>query len=122
MEPAAGGPSLACDDQRAYAVDHLGTDGAVLVMDETGFVKKGHASAGVQRQYTGTVGRIENSQVGVFLAYATERGRASIDRRLYLPEHSWSNDPERRLATARRARATTTGPGSTSALAATAIC
>ncbi|MER6625990.1 IS701 family transposase [Streptomyces sp. NPDC000931] len=84
------------DDLRAYAADHLGTDGAVLIVDETGFVKKGHASAGVQRQYTGTAGRIENSQVGVFLALATERGRALIDRRLYLPEHSWSNDPERR--------------------------
>lgn len=84
------------DDLRACVVDHLGTDGAVPIVDETGFVKKGHASAGVQRQYTGTAGRIENSQVGVFLAYATERGRALIDRRLYLPEHSWPNDPERR--------------------------
>jgi SRSO17 transposase len=56
-------------------------------------VKKGSMSAGVRHQYTGTVGRIENSQVGVFLAYATERGRALIDRRLYLPEHSWCSDP-----------------------------
>ncbi|MFE1409007.1 IS701 family transposase [Streptomyces sp. NPDC058770] len=86
------------DDVRSYAVEHLGTDGAVLIVDETGFVKKGHASAGVQRQYTGTAGRIENSQVGVFLAYATSRGRALIDRRLYLPEHSWCSDPERRRA------------------------
>ncbi len=84
------------DDLRAYAVDHLGADGAVLIVDETGFVKKGHASAGVQRQYTGTAGRIENFQVGVFLAYATERGRALIDRRLYLPEQSWCTDPGRR--------------------------
>lgn len=67
-------------------------------MDETGFVKKGRSSAGVQRQYTGTAGRIENSQVGVFLALATSRGRALIDRRLYLPEHSWCDDPERRNA------------------------
>jgi SRSO17 transposase len=67
-------------------------------VDETGFVKKGHASAGVQRQYTGTAGRIENSQVGVFLAYATERGRALIDWRLYLPEHSWCSDHGRRRA------------------------
>ncbi|MET8014876.1 IS701 family transposase, partial [Streptomyces sp. NPDC005271] len=86
------------DDVRAYAVEHLGTDGAVLIVDETGFVKKGRASAGVQRQYTGTAGRIENSQVGVFLAYATNRGRALIDRRLYLPGQSWCSDPERRQA------------------------
>ncbi|WP_420719399.1 IS701 family transposase [Streptomyces sp. RTd22] len=86
------------DDIRAYAAEHLGADGAVLVVDETGFVKKGHTSAGVQRQYTGTAGRIENAQVGVFLALATSRGRALIDRRLYLPEHSWCSDPERRLA------------------------
>ncbi|MER7826973.1 IS701 family transposase [Streptomyces sp. NPDC096097] len=86
------------DDIRAYAVEHLGTDGGVLIVDETGFVKKGRASAGVQRQYTGTAGRVENSQVGVFLAYATSRGRALIDRRLYLPEQSWCADPERRDA------------------------
>ncbi|MFJ1548080.1 IS701 family transposase [Streptomyces sp. NPDC088246] len=86
------------DDVRAYAAEHLGADGAVLVVDETGFLKKGRASAGVQRQYTGTAGRIENSQVGVFLALATSRGRALIDRRLYLPEHSWCSDPERRHA------------------------
>ncbi|MBT2443421.1 IS701 family transposase [Streptomyces sp. ISL-36] len=86
------------DDLRAYAVEHLGTDGGVLIVDETGFVKKGRASAGVQRQYTGTAGRIENSQVGVFLAYATSQGRALIDRRLYLPEHSWCGDLERRRA------------------------
>ncbi|GAA3311785.1 hypothetical protein GCM10020295_82260 [Streptomyces cinereospinus] len=86
------------DDLRAYAAEHLGADGGVLVVDETGFLKKGQCSAGVQRQYTGTAGRIENAQVGVFLALATERGRALIDRRLYLPEHSWSGDPERRTA------------------------
>ncbi|WP_374112396.1 transposase [Streptomyces sp. CC210A] len=57
------------DDLRAYAVDHLGTDGGVLIVDETGFVKKGRASAGAQRQYTGTTGRLANSQVSVFLAY-----------------------------------------------------
>ncbi|MDQ1005719.1 SRSO17 transposase [Streptomyces sp. V4I23] len=86
------------DDLRAYVADHLGTDDAVLIVDETGFVKKGRASAGVQRQYTGTAGRIENSRVGVFLAYATSRGRALIDRRLYLPEHSWCTNPDRRHA------------------------
>ncbi len=85
------------DDIRTYAVEHLGDDG-VLIVDETGFLKKCRASAGVQRQYTGTAGRIENSQVGVFLAYATRRGRALIDRRLYLPEQSWCTDPERRQA------------------------
>nr|WP_211128009.1 IS701 family transposase [Streptomyces yatensis] len=86
------------DDIRAYAVEHLGAEGAVLIVDETGFVKKGRASAGVRRQYTGTAGRIENSQVGVFLADATSQGRALIDRRLYLPEQSWCTDPERRRA------------------------
>ncbi|GAA4699696.1 hypothetical protein GCM10023324_63240 [Streptomyces youssoufiensis] len=86
------------DDLRAYAAEHLGTDGSVLVVDETGFLKKGRLSAGAQRQYTGTAGRIEDAQVGVFLALATSRGRALIDRRLYLPERSWSAEPERRNA------------------------
>ena len=83
------------DDVRSYVLEHLGGDG-VLIVDETGFLKKGDRSAGVQRQYTGTAGRIENAQVGVFLAYASERGRALIDRRLYLPEHTWCEDSERR--------------------------
>lgn len=82
------------DDVRGYVIEHLGQDG-VLIVDETGFLKKGSGSAGVQRQYTGTAGRIENSQIGVFLAYATPRGRALLDRRLYLPEHSWLADPGR---------------------------
>ncbi|WP_435887063.1 IS701 family transposase [Streptomyces albidoflavus] len=82
------------DDVRHYVHEHLGGDG-VLIVDETGFLKKGCRSAGVQRQYTGTAGRIENSQVGVFLAYATPRGRALIDRRLYLPEQSWLADQRR---------------------------
>lgn len=82
------------DDLRGYVTEQLGCDG-VLIVDETGFLKKGGGSAGVQRQYTGTAGRIENSQVGVFLAYATARGRALLDRRLYLPEHSWLADPAR---------------------------
>ncbi|MFI5886467.1 IS701 family transposase [Streptomyces sp. NPDC051554] len=86
------------DEVRAYAAEHLSAEDGVLIVDETGFLKKGQSSAGVQRQYTGTAGRIENAQVGVFLALATSRGRALIDRRLYLPEHSWSNDPERRTA------------------------
>lgn len=76
------------DEVRAYTVGHLGSDSGVLIVDETGFMRKHRSSAGVQRQHTGTAGRIENNQVGVFLAYATGRGRALIDRRLYLSEHS----------------------------------
>ena len=79
------------DDLRAYVVEHLGDPGAVLVLDETGFVKKGTKSAGVQRQYSGTAGRVENCQVGVFLGYASRHGRALIDRALYLPE-GWAGD------------------------------
>lgn len=86
------------DDLRDLVVEHLGDPGGVLVVDETGFLKKGAYSAGVQRQYSGTAGRIENCQVGVFLAYASARGRALIDRRLYLPEHGWCDDPGRREA------------------------
>ena len=79
------------DDRRAYVAEHLGDPNAVLVLDETGFLKKGLKSAGVQRQYTGTAGRIENAQVGVFLGYAGCHGHALIDRALYLPK-SWSED------------------------------
>ena len=82
------------DDVRDLVVEHLGTPGAVLVVDETGFLKKGGHSIGVQRQYTGTAGRIENAQVAVFLAYACPAGRALIDRRVYLPA-SWTEHPER---------------------------
>src|SRR6266567_1736347 len=80
------------DDVRDYVVDELGDPGAVLILDDTGDLKKGSASVGVQRQYSGTAGRIENSQVGVFLSYASPRGRALIDRRVYLPK-SWTGDP-----------------------------
>jgi SRSO17 transposase len=83
------------DDLRAYVVGHLGDPGAVLVLDETGFVKKGEKSAGVQRQYSGTAGRVENCQVGVFLGYAGRKGHALIDRALYLPE-GWAGDAGRR--------------------------
>ena len=79
------------DDVRSYVVEHLGDPDAVLVLDETGFVKKGTRSAGVARQYTGTAGRIENAQVGVFLAYASRAGVALIDRDLYLPK-VWTHD------------------------------
>jgi SRSO17 transposase len=83
------------DDLRAYVVEHLGDPEAVLVLDETGFVKKGEKSAGVQRQYSGTAGRVENCQVGVFLGYASRHGHALIDRALYLPE-GWAGDEDRR--------------------------
>src|SRR5918997_1768983 len=83
------------DDLRAYVVEHLGDARAVLVVDETGFLKKGTKSVGVQRQYRGTAGRRENSQVGVFLVYAAPRGRAFLDRALYLPQ-SWVDDGPRR--------------------------
>jgi SRSO17 transposase len=84
------------NDLRARVVDQLGHRDSILVPDETGFIKKGVHSAGVQRQYSGTAGRIENSQIAVFVAYVTPRGRALIDRRLYLPETTWCHDPDRR--------------------------
>jgi SRSO17 transposase len=83
------------DDLQAYVVEHLGDPEAVLVLDETGFVKKGDKSVGIKRQYSGTAGRIENSQIGVFLAYASRHGHALIDRALYLPD-TWAFDAERR--------------------------
>ena len=82
------------DDLRDYVVDAFGDPGAVLVLDETGDVKKGVHSVGVQRQYTGTAGRIENAQVAVYLTYAAPRGHALIDRALYLPK-SWTEDQDR---------------------------
>lgn len=82
------------DDIRDFVVEHLGNEDAVLVVDETGDLKKGTASVGVQRQYTGTAGRIENSQVAVYLVYASAAGHAAIDRRLYIPR-SWTQDPQR---------------------------
>nr|WP_157744582.1 IS701 family transposase [Micromonospora viridifaciens] len=86
------------DDVRSWLVEQLGHPDAVLATDETGFLKKGVCSVGVQRQYTGTAGRVENSQVGVFLAYVSPLGRALIDRRLYLPEATWCEQPERLAA------------------------
>ena len=83
------------DDLRDYVVTHLGDTGAVLVVDETGFLKKGVKSAGVARQYSGTAGRIENSQVGVFLHYASRHGQAFLDRALYLPK-GWTGNAQRR--------------------------
>jgi SRSO17 transposase len=82
------------DDIRAGLVEAIGDEGGVLVADETGFIKKGKGSAGVQRQYTGTTGKVDNCQIGVFLAYHTRHGRALIDRELYLPQ-SWTDDRDR---------------------------
>jgi SRSO17 transposase len=87
-------PDAVRDDLRAYVVEALGDPEAVLVLDETGFLKKGTKSAGVARQYTGTAGRIENAQVGVFLAYTSHHGTAFLDRALYLPRE-WTDDPKR---------------------------
>lgn len=83
------------DDLRTYVVDELGDPTAVLVIDESGVVKKGDKSVGVQRQYCGAVGKVENCQIGVFLVYASARGAAFVDRALYLPE-AWTSDEARR--------------------------
>lgn len=84
------------DTLQEWIVESLGEKDAVLVVDETGFLKKGIHSAGVQRQYSGMAGRIENCQIGVFLSYASSKGHAFLDRALYLPQ-SWTNDRERCL-------------------------
>ncbi|MBW4953711.1 transposase, partial [Klebsiella pneumoniae] len=88
------------DDVRGYVIEHLapgpGEAAGVLVVDETGFLKKGTKSAGVARMYSGTAGRIENCQIGVFLGYATQAGRTFLDRELYLPK-TWAEDRERRV-------------------------
>jgi SRSO17 transposase len=85
------------DDLRAYVMEHLADEpSGVLVIDETGFLKKGTKSAGVARQYSGTAGRRENQQIGVFLLYASDRGAAFIDRALYLPDE-WMGDTARRV-------------------------
>ena len=87
--------AAARDLVRDYVVEQLGDQDGVLVVDETGFLKKGDKSAGVARQYSGTAGRIENCQIGVFLSYASRYGRALIDRRLYLPQ-AWTEALDRR--------------------------
>ncbi|QOC92068.1 IS701 family transposase [Micromonospora craniellae] len=91
---AVDGGRLVRDDVRGYVVEHLGDPAAVLVADETGFLKKGIRSVGVQRQCSGTAGRTENCQIGTFLCYASGKGRALIDRELYLPM-SWTEDRQR---------------------------
>jgi SRSO17 transposase len=83
-----------CDIVRDYVVEHLGHHDAVLVIDETGFLKQGKASCGVGRQYTGSAGKITNCQIGVFAAYVSAKGHAFIDRTLYLPK-AWTSDPAR---------------------------
>src|SRR5260221_4136209 len=83
------------DDRRGYVLEHLGDPRAVLVIDETGFLKQGTRSVGVNRQYSGTAGRIENCQIGVFLTYAAPQGHVLLDRELYLPRE-WADDPDRR--------------------------
>ena len=100
---------LVRDDLRDYVVEHLGDASGVLVVDETGFLKKGNKSVGVQRQYSGTAGRIENCQIGVFLTYATAKGRTLLDRELYLPQvclrcGSMTRNAGRRLACRRKWR------------------
>ena len=82
------------DIVRDYVVEHLADDDAVLVIDETGFLKQGKASCGVARQYTGSAGKITNCQIGVFAAYVSRHGHAFIDRALYLPK-GWTDDPAR---------------------------
>ena len=87
--------ALVRDDLRGYVVENLGEQDGVLIVDETGFLKKGTKSVGVQRQYSGTAGKKENCQIGVFLCYASKKGAAFVDRALYLPR-SWAEDAERR--------------------------
>jgi SRSO17 transposase len=82
------------DDLQKYVAEKLGWPDGVLIIDDTGFLKKGTTSAGVRRQYSGTADCTENCQIGVFAAYATCRGRVLVDRELYLPK-SWTNDPDR---------------------------
>ncbi len=82
------------DELRTYLIQHLGDSHGVLVLDETGFLKKGRHSAGVARQDTGTVGKVENCQIGVFLGYASRLGHALVDRELYVPA-AWANNRER---------------------------
>ena len=83
------------DDLQGYVVEHLGDPGGVLVVDETGFLKQGKKSVGVKRQYSGTAGKVENCQIGVFLAYGSRRGAAFLDREIYLPQE-WAADGARR--------------------------
>src|SRR3954452_20297687 len=89
------------DIVRDYVVEHLADEGAVLVVDETGFLKQGKRSCGVGRQYTGSAGKITNCQIGVFAAYVSRHGHDFIDRALYLPQ-AWTSDPARMAGMCRR--------------------
>jgi SRSO17 transposase len=95
LDRACWDADQARDLVRSYAISELGSEDAVLIVDETGFLKKGRQSVGVKRQYSGTAGRIENSQVGVFLCYASDHGAALVDRSLYIPRE-WAEDLDRR--------------------------
>lgn len=95
LDRAVWEDALVRSDLRAYVVENLADKNAVLVLDETGFIKKGNKSVGVKRQYCGTAGRVENCQVGVFLGYASDQGHTLLDAALYLPE-DWANDTPRR--------------------------
>jgi SRSO17 transposase len=88
------GTRMLGNDLFIYVNRHLGDPGGILIIDETGFLKKGGASAGVARQYSGTAGRVENYQIGVFLTYSAPAGRTLLDRELYLPK-TWADDRER---------------------------
>lgn len=83
------------DVLQQFAIETFGDEQGIGVVDETGFMKKGDDSAGVKRQYSGTAGKVDNCQIGVFLSYATPKGNVFLDRRLYLPEE-WCEDQERR--------------------------
>jgi SRSO17 transposase len=99
LDRARWNADAARDQLRTYVLEELGCPDGVLIADETGFLKKGRHSVGVKRQYTGTAGKIENSQVGVFLCYASDKGAALVDRELYLPEE-WVADADRCRAAA----------------------
>jgi SRSO17 transposase len=88
--------NTARDRLRQFVIEVFGEEDAIGIVDESGFIKKGEHSVGVKRQYSGTAGKVENCQIGTFLSYATTKGHAFLDRRLYLPEEEWCNDPERR--------------------------
>ena len=97
LDRAVWKADLVRDDLLGYVIEHLSQADGVLIVDESGFLKKGDKSVGVKRQYSGTAGRVENCQVGVFLAYATRKGSTLLDRELYLPQE-WADDPKRRQA------------------------
>jgi SRSO17 transposase len=95
------------DMVRGYIIEHLGDEDAVLVIDETGFLKQGKASCGVARQYTGSAGKITNCQIGVFASHVSRHGHAFIDLALYFPK-AWTDDPARLKATSVPAETTIT--------------